>query len=152
MNALEWAFLHLLGHPMGKQHIKYFENSWPLFGCLHYFFPKVRFFSLKFLTLYILLLLFTFTGPVEWLNHLKTQSMSEVKEVKRQETWNTAVSRAKLMHAWLIWNYDNELFMTVIIIKNSILFQGSKKRTEFLWTSKVQFSSRKGQVWFCSLN
>lgn len=116
------------------------------------FFPKVRFFSLKFLTLYILLLLFTFTGPVEWLNHLKTQSMSEVKEVKRQETWNTAVSRAKLMHAWLIWNYDNELFMTVIIIKNSILFQGSKKRTEFLWTSKVQFSSRKGQVWFCSLN
>ena len=117
------------------------------------FFPKVRFFSLRFQTLCILLLLFIFTSPVvEWLNHLKTQSRSEVKEVKRQETWNTALSRAKLMHAWLIWNYDNELFMTVIIIKNSILFQGSKKRTEFLWTSKVQFSSRKGQVWFCSLN
>lgn len=67
------------------------------------FFPKVRFFPVKFLTLCILLLLFIVTGPVvEWLNHLRTLSMREGKEVKRQEAWNIALSCAKLTHAWLI--------------------------------------------------
>jgi hypothetical protein len=111
------------------------------------------FFCLKFLNLCISLLLFIFIGPdVGWLHHLRVISMREVKEAKRQEAWSTALNCAELTQAWLIQSYDNELFMTVIIIKNSTLFQGSKKWTEFLWTFKVQFSSTKGQVWFYSLN
>lgn len=70
------------------------------------------------------------------------------EELKSQEAWNTALSCAELTRAWLIQSYDNELFMTVIIIKNSTLFQGSKNWTEIPLNlqSSVQFNKRSSLI------